>query len=219
MIFILCKSVILYFNFKNKKMALDPITELKKAAHVAKYPAPPADSYEPVQTEKVALIPLQSTIQDYLDITFDTDVMAAMVSQSIETTLATKATTAALTAVSQSIETTLATKPASGSNAVFNTVTAASNGLGQNFKVGDDAWIGDRNVSNTIVLSGIQDATSAILQFGSGSQPCIAHLADGASFPAVGSPQAITGSLLLGHNGRLYFFNGTSSNSGWAQVI
>jgi hypothetical protein len=69
-------------------MALDPITELKKAAHIAKYPAPPADSYEPVQTEKVALIPLQSTIQDYLDITFDTDVMAAMVSQSIETTLA-----------------------------------------------------------------------------------------------------------------------------------
>jgi hypothetical protein len=89
-------------------MALDPITELKKAAHIAKYPAPPADSYEPVQTEKVALIPLQSTIQDYLDITFDTDVMAAMVSQSIETTLASKATTASLTSVSQSIETTLA---------------------------------------------------------------------------------------------------------------
>jgi hypothetical protein len=96
-------------------MALDPITELKKAAHIAKYPAPPADSYEPVQTEKVALIPLQSTIQDYLDITFDTDVMAAMVSQSIETTLASKATTASLTSVSQSIETTLASKATTAS--------------------------------------------------------------------------------------------------------
>ena len=104
-------------------------------------------------------------------------------------------------------------------DAVFNTVHADSNGLGQNFKVGDDAWIGDRNVSNTIVLSGIQNPTSAILQFGSGSQPCIAHLVEGASFPAVGSAQAITGSLLLGHNGHLYFFNGGASNGGWAQVI
>ena len=104
-------------------------------------------------------------------------------------------------------------------DAVFNTVTADSNGLGQNFKVGDDAWIGDRNVSNTIVLSGIQEPTSAILQFGSGSQPCIAHLVEGASFPAIGSAQAITGSLLLGHSGRLYFFNGGAANNGWAQVI
>ena len=104
-------------------------------------------------------------------------------------------------------------------DAIFNTVTADSNGLGQNFKVGDDAWIGDRNVSNTIVLSGIQEPTSAILQFGSGSQPCIAHLVEGASFPAIGSAQAITGSLLLGHSGRLYFFNGGAANNGWAQVI
>jgi hypothetical protein len=104
-------------------------------------------------------------------------------------------------------------------NAVFNTVEADSNGLGQNFKVGDDAWIGDRNVSNTIVLSGIQEPTSAILQFGSGSQPSIAHLVEGASFPAIGSAQAITGSLLLGHSGRVYFFNGGAANNGWAQVI
>ena len=104
-------------------------------------------------------------------------------------------------------------------NAVFNTVEADSNGTGQNFKVGDDAWIGDRNVSNTIVLSGIQEPTSAILQFGSGSQPSIAHLVEGASFPAVGSAVAITGSLLMGHNGRLYFFNGGVSNGGWSQII
>lgn len=104
-------------------------------------------------------------------------------------------------------------------NAVFNTVEADSNGTGQNFKVGDDAWIGDRNQSNTIVLSGIQAPTSAILQFGSGSQPSIAHLVEGASFPAIGSAQAITGSLLLGHSGRLYFFNGGAANNGWAQVI
>jgi hypothetical protein len=104
-------------------------------------------------------------------------------------------------------------------DAVFNTVHADSNGLGQNFKVGDDAWIGDRNVSNTIVLSGIQEPTSAILQFGSGSQPSIAHLVVGAAFPAVGSAVAITGSLLIGHTGHLYFFNGGVSNGGWSQII
>lgn len=104
-------------------------------------------------------------------------------------------------------------------NVSFNTVTAASNGAGQNFKVGDDVWLGDRNVSNTIVLSGIQEPTSAILQFGSGSQPSIAHLVEGASFPAVGSAVAITGSLLIGHTGHLYIFNGGVSNGGWSQII
>ena len=105
------------------------------------------------------------------------------------------------------------------SSIVAGTVEATSNGLGQNFKVGDDVWIGDRNVSNTMVISGIQDPTAVTLQFGSGSQPSISHLAVGAPFPAVGSAQAITGSLLLGHNGHLYFFNGGASNGGWAQVI
>jgi hypothetical protein len=104
-------------------------------------------------------------------------------------------------------------------DAVFNTVHADSNGLGQNFRVGDDVWLGDRNVSNTMVMSGIQEPTSAILQFGSGSQPSIAHLAVGAAFPAVGSAVAITGSLLMGHNGHLYFFNGGASNGGWSQII
>jgi hypothetical protein len=104
-------------------------------------------------------------------------------------------------------------------DAVFNTVHADSNGLGQNFRVGDDVWLGDRNVSNTMVMSGIQEPTSAILQFGSGSQPSIAHLAVGAPFPAIGSAVAITGSLLIGHNGHLYFFNGGAANNGWAEVI
>ena len=104
-------------------------------------------------------------------------------------------------------------------NVSFNNVTATSNGLGQNFKVGDDVWIGDRNVSNTMVISGIQDPTAVTLQFGSGSQPSISHLAIGAPFPAVGSAQAITGSLLLGHNAHMYFFNGQVANGGWVQVI
>jgi hypothetical protein len=104
-------------------------------------------------------------------------------------------------------------------NASFNTVAATSNGAGQNFKVGDDVWLGDKNVSNTMVISGIQEPTSAIIQLGSGSQPSLIHLAVGAPFPAIGSAQAITGSLLIGHNGHLYFFNGGASNGGWSQII
>jgi len=159
---------------------------------------------------KPVMIDDTTTLNEVVDITFETDAVAAMVSASLNTTIY---------AVSQSIETTLATKTTIGSNALFNNVTATSNGAGQNFKVGDDVWLGDMNVSNTMVISGIQEPTSAILQFGSGSQPSIAHLAVGAPFPAVGSALAITGSLLLGHNGRLYFFNGGAANNGWAQVI
>lgn len=103
-------------------------------------------------------------------------------------------------------------------NAVFDTVRAANNGNGTNFKVGDDAWIGDENKSNTAILSGVQNRNVGYLQFGSGSnKPSIGFGNDG-SFPAIGSSQAITGSLLIKSN-HLYFFNGGASNNGWTQVI
>ena len=41
-----------------------------------------------------------------------------------------------------------------------------TNGTGQNFKVGDDAWIGDINLSNTIGIKGQQDATQGYIVFG-----------------------------------------------------
>jgi hypothetical protein len=53
----------------------------------------------------------------------------------------------------------------------FNTVNAGTfagtiNGLGQNFKVGDDAWIGDINIDNTIGLKGQQNAANCYIIFG-----------------------------------------------------
>jgi len=54
-------------------------------------------------------------------------------------------------------------------NAVFNTVRADVNGLGTNFQIGDDAYIGDINVVNTLQVSGVQNATVGYIQFGSGS--------------------------------------------------
>jgi hypothetical protein len=174
---------------------------------------------------KPVMIDDMTTLNDVVDITFETDAVAAMVSASLNTTIGAVSSSINTTigAVSSSINVTINSSSASlhdgSKNVTFNNVAATSNGLGQNFKVGDDAWIGDINASNTIVVSGIQNPTAATIQFGSGSQPSISHLIVGASFPAVGSSQAITGSLLLGHNGRLYFFNGQVANGGWAQVI
>jgi hypothetical protein len=52
---------------------------------------------------------------------------------------------------------------------VFNTVHADVNGTGTNFKVGDDAYIGDINVTNTLSIKGVVDGTKGYIQFGSGS--------------------------------------------------
>jgi hypothetical protein len=54
---------------------------------------------------------------------------------------------------------------------VLNTLTAGTfagtlNGSGQNFKVGDDAWIGDINTADTIGLKGQQNAANAYIVFG-----------------------------------------------------
>jgi len=50
-----------------------------------------------------------------------------------------------------------------------NTIHATNNGNGTNFKVGDDAWIGDVNIGNTIQIKGQQDGTKGYIKFGSGS--------------------------------------------------
>ena len=54
-------------------------------------------------------------------------------------------------------------------DAVFNTVRADVNGLGTNFQIGDDAYIGDINVVNHLQIKGVQDGTKGYIQFGSGS--------------------------------------------------
>ena len=60
-----------------------------------------------------------------------------------------------------------------GGAGIFGTVAAdkvwsANNGLGTNFKVGDDAWFGDINVPNTVRLMGQQNNSNGYMQFGSG---------------------------------------------------
>jgi len=43
-----------------------------------------------------------------------------------------------------------------------------NNGNGENYRVGDDAWIGDINLANSIRVKGNQDAANAYIVFGTG---------------------------------------------------
>ena len=89
-------------------------------------------------------------------------------------------------------------------NAVFNTVKADVNGTGTNFQIGDDAYIGDINVVNTMQLSGQQDRTKGYIQFGSGSaMPTIggsgANRLNVTNIPTyVSKAAAISGGLVAG---------------------
>jgi hypothetical protein len=54
----------------------------------------------------------------------------------------------------------------STNNITFDYVATANNGFGENFKVGDDAWIGDTNLANTIRIKGQQNSANAYIMFG-----------------------------------------------------
>jgi hypothetical protein len=92
----------------------------------------------------------------------------------------------------------------SGSYASQDKFFATNNGNGQNFKVGDDAWIGDVNRSNTIQVSGVQDATTGYIKFASGSNtPVIgsngANRLNITNIPSYASnAAALSGGLIVG---------------------
>jgi len=69
----------------------------------------------------------------------------------------------------------------------FDTVSATNNGNGTNFKVGDDAWIGDVNLANTIQIKGQQDAAKAFIKFSSGSNSTIIGGTNDGYFQVTGS--------------------------------
>ncbi|WP_068083133.1 hypothetical protein [Novosphingobium rosa] len=63
----------------------------------------------------------------------------------------------------------------SGQNVSFGTIWGnmlytASNGLGQNVAIGDDAWIGDVNITDAIGIRGQQNGNRGYIAFGTGTQ-------------------------------------------------
>jgi hypothetical protein len=62
----------------------------------------------------------------------------------------------------------------------FDYVETANNGQGTNYKVGDDAWIGDTNLANTIRIKGLQDATNGYIIFGNNDGKSLGRSGSGA---------------------------------------
>jgi len=114
------------------------------------------------------------------------------------------ATDADITSLSASIATLSDSIGVSGSYASQDKYYATNNGNGQNFKVGDDAWIGDVNRANTIQVSGVQDATTGYIKFASGSNTPIigsngANRLNIANIPSYASnAAALSGGLIVG---------------------
>ncbi len=59
-------------------------------------------------------------------------------------------------------------------------VASSNNGTGTNFKVGDDAWIGDVNQSDTLRISGQQNSANAYIIFGSSDTTKLGRAGTGA---------------------------------------
>jgi hypothetical protein len=133
------------------------------------------------------------------------------------------ATDSDITTLQQSIAAVSASIGVSGSYSTQAQFFATDNGNGTNYKVGDDAWVGDVNVVNTIQITGVQNADRGYIKFGSGSTtPTLGyggsnyHLTLGGALAL--TPQATlgiapTGSLAVSGS-HLYFFNGA-----WTQII
>ena len=98
----------------------------------------------------------------------------------------------------------------SGSLSVTNSITASiisatNNGNGTNFRVGDDVWIGDINVANTMQVMGQQNNDQGYIKFG-----------NGASNPILGANNSSTLSLTGALTTTSTINNVTLDNNGWS---
>lgn len=73
---------------------------------------------------------------------------------------------------------------------------ATSNGLGTSFKLGDDAWIGDVNLSNGFRVTGVQDATQGYIVFGNANNTVYIGRSGTGPITATGN-FAVTGTTTL----------------------
>ena len=81
-------------------------------------------------------------------------------------------------------------------------IESTNNGNGTNFKVGDDAWIGDVNIADTIRITGQQNANNAYIVFGSSNANTLGRAGSGpltytGAFTATG---AVSGNELASTN-------------------
>ena len=92
---------------------------------------------------------------------------------------------------------------------IANSVAASNNGAGTNFKVGDDTWLGDINLSDTLSVRGQQNAANAYIVFGNADSTALGRagtgpLTYGGAFSASGN---VTGNYILGNGSQLTGIN------------
>ena len=92
------------------------------------------------------------------------------------------------------------------------------NGNGQNVRIGDDVWIGDINVANTMRISGNQDSTKGFITFGSSSGTTLGRsgtgpLIWGGDFTVSGDLTVSGGDIILGGTGRIQGIDTVSSGT------
>jgi len=78
-------------------------------------------------------------------------------------------------------------------NITANNFISSSNGSGTNYKVGDDAYIGDVNVDNTLRIKGIQNSANAYVIFGDSDTTKLGRAGTGPL--TYGGNVAITGNI------------------------
>jgi hypothetical protein len=66
------------------------------------------------------------------------------------------------------------------SSPTFDQVITSNNGNGTNFRLGDDAWMGDINLANTFRIQGVQNAANAYIVFGNGDTTALGRASTGA---------------------------------------
>ncbi len=95
---------------------------------------------------------------------------------------------------------------------------STNNGNGQNYRIGDDVWLGDINVANTVRISGNQDATKGFITFGSSSNTTLGRsgtgdLIWGGDFQTTGDITVSGGDITLGGTGRIQGIDTVSSGT------
>jgi hypothetical protein len=88
----------------------------------------------------------------------------------------------------------------SGNINTAGTISSTNNGNGTNFRVGDDVWIGDINLADTMSVRGVSNAANGYIVFGNADSTALGRagsgpLTYGGAFSATGN---ITGGNILG---------------------
>jgi hypothetical protein len=65
-------------------------------------------------------------------------------------------------------------------NITFDTIIVANNGIGRSIRIGDDAWIGDVNLADTLAIRGAFNTANAYIVFGSADTTALGRAGAGA---------------------------------------